>query len=162
MASVLRTHAARLAQRQTLPHDPVYLISHFPSPYSPLLSTLPLSSNILSIFSLETCLISLIHCRHFSPLFLYPPLFFQFILPYRHAEAQLIIMPLGGHRAFLTFSALLIGRLSCAAFIGSQFRVASTSLSRLGCSLRRDDSLESSSTTTNITSCSGPSLFVGA
>ena len=71
-------------------------------------------------------------------------------------------MPLGGHRAFLTFSALLIGRLSCAAFIGSQFSVASASLSRLGCSLRRDDSLESSSTTTNITSCSGPSLLVGA
>jgi hypothetical protein len=70
-------------------------------------------------------------------------------------------MPLGGHCAFLAFSTLLFGRLSNAAFIGLQFRVASGSLQRLGCSLCYDDSLESSTTATNITSCSGPNLFVG-
>ena len=70
-------------------------------------------------------------------------------------------MPLGDHCAFLTFSALLIGRLGCAAFIGLQFHAASSSLSHLGCSLYYDDSTESTTTATNITSCSDPNLFVG-
>ena len=69
-------------------------------------------------------------------------------------------MPFGGHYSLLTFTALLSGRLGCAAFIGLQFRVTSTSLSNLGCSLCYDDSLESTSARKNITSCSGPNLFV--
>ena len=51
--------------------------------------------------------------------------------------------------------------MGCAAFIGLQFCVTSTSLSRLGCSLCYDDSLESTSAKKIITSCSGPNLFVG-
>ena len=70
-------------------------------------------------------------------------------------------MPFDGHYSLLTFAALLLGRLGCAAFIGLQFRVTSTSLSRLGCSLCYDDSLESTSAEQNITSCGGPNLFVG-
>ena len=70
-------------------------------------------------------------------------------------------MSLRGQCAFLATSILLIGRLSCAAFVGLQLRVASTILLHLGCSPCYDESLQSQTTTANITSCSGPYLFVG-
>ena len=70
-------------------------------------------------------------------------------------------MSLRRQRAFLFFFTLLIGRLSCVAFISLQLRVSFENLQRLGCSPCYDDSLESPTATTNITSCSGPYLFVG-
>ena len=70
-------------------------------------------------------------------------------------------MLLRGQCAFLVISNLLFGRLSCSAFIGLQLRVSFASLRRLGCSPCYDDSVESQITTTNITSCSDPYLFVG-
>ena len=70
-------------------------------------------------------------------------------------------MLLRGQCAFLVISNLLIGRLSCAAFIGLQLRVSFASLRRLRCSPCYDDSLQSQTTTANISSCSGPYLFVG-